>query len=246
MKSGTAVTEHARTPFAMVIQHVAPEHAGGIGAALQRRGVGTRPVRIDEGQPVPSDLGGASALIVLGGPMGVYEADRYGHLRAEMRLIELALASELPILGICLGSQLLGSVLGATVRPGRAKEIGWHQVQLTSAASHDRVFGDAPRTFEAFHWHGDVFDLPPGSVRLASSESTPIQAFNYQSAYGLLFHLEVTATMVRDMVAAFADELTATGGSARGILHDLDTKAQRLGAVGTQIFDRFARLVSAP
>jgi GMP synthase (glutamine-hydrolysing) len=129
-------------------------------------------------------MGDAAGLIVMGGPMGVYEEARFPFLRRERNLIERALADRVPVLGICLGSQLLASALGAPVRKGLRKEIGWHPVYLEDAAGDDPLFRETPVEFDAFHWHGDVFDLPTGAVRLAHSSLTEYQAFRYgENAY---------------------------------------------------------------
>src|SRR6185436_10208837 len=99
-----------------------------------------------------------------------------------------------------LGSQLVAKVLGAEVKPSGGKEIGWFDLRLTDAAAADPLFEGLGRVFTAFHWHGDVFSLPPGSIHLASSDRTPFQAYRHGAAYGLLFHLEATEGIVRDMV----------------------------------------------
>src|SRR5690606_14171071 len=161
------------------LQHVAPETPGLIGEALAEQGVSIQTIRIYAGEPVPDQLGEAKALLVMGGPMGAYEEATYPHLTAELRLIEKAVARGVPVLGVCLGSQLLAKALGATVQPGPKSEIGWRTLTLSDAAQEDALFASAPRTFAPWHWHTDVFDLPRGAVALAASEMTPLQAQRY-------------------------------------------------------------------
>ncbi len=159
-------------------------------------------------------MGDAAGLVVMGGPMSVYDHSRLPHLVREMRLIESALALQRPVLGVCLGSQLLAHVLGAGVYPGQHKEIGWHEITLSPTAKQDPTWATAPDKFVGFHWHGDVFDLPSGAVALASSNLTACQAFRFGlSTYAVLFHLEVTAAQIGELAAAFPDELRQAGGS---------------------------------
>src|SRR5262245_4086137 len=124
-------------PIVRVLQHVAPEGPGRIATALEARGYSIAVTRCDLGEAVPSTLEDAAALVVRGGPMGVYEAERYPHLRDEQRLIEAALRVGAPVLGVCLGAQLLASTLGASVYPGTQKEIGWFPVGLKKTAVSD-------------------------------------------------------------------------------------------------------------
>jgi len=229
----------------LVIQHVACETLGTIEDALVRAGLTHRYLRIHQGEAVPPDLGDAAALIVMGGPMSVYEQGRLAHLKAEMRLVESALETERPVLGVCLGSQLLAHVLGAKVYPGARKEIGWHEVSLTPAGQDDAVWSAAPSRFPGFHWHGDIFDLPRSAARLASSELTPCQAFRYgKNAYGILFHMEVTAPQVKAMTETFADEVRQVGVTAEKILADTSTHLPQLSAIGCGIYDGWARLAA--
>src|SRR5262249_38707080 len=158
------------SPTVLVVQHVACETLGSIEPCLQEAGLTARYIRVQDGDKVPASLGEACGLIVLGGPMSVYDYGQLTHLMQEMRLIGSALAAHRPVLGICLGSQLLAHVLGGKVYPGRQKEIGWHCVKLTDAALLDPLWERAPADFQAFHWHGDIFDLPASAVPLASSE----------------------------------------------------------------------------
>jgi GMP synthase (glutamine-hydrolysing) len=232
------------TRTALVLQHAAPEGPGGIGDALRRADVATRIIHVYRGEPVPASLD-ADALVVMGGPMGVYEADQYPHLRDELRLIESALQQGRPLIGICLGSQLIAAALGARVYPSGRKELGWYPVTLTEAAATDALLGDAPRQFVALHWHGDIFDLPAGAVHLASSQMTAHQAFRYaENAYALLFHMEVTPPHLDAMMTAFADEIAEAGVSSESMHADAAQHLATLQALGATVFDRFARSVA--
>jgi GMP synthase (glutamine-hydrolysing) len=198
-------------PEVLILQHVRPEPPGTIADALADRDVSHRTVELFRDEPVPDRLD-ADGLVVMGGPMGVGDLDDRPHLSRELSLIEEALHDERPVLGVCLGSQLLAHALGANVRPAPAKEIGWSEVALTEHASDDPLFRPVEDPFTAFHWHGDVFTLPDGAVRLARTPQTELQAFRYgDTAYGLLFHLEVTPKTVAWMTTAFQDELAREG-----------------------------------
>src|SRR5208337_5128571 len=140
-----------------VLQHHPVENLGTIAAALQGAALAWQYVRVADGQPVPANMKGAGGLIVMGGPMGVYQTDRYPWLRDEMRLIEDAMKLNLPVLGVCLGAQILAAALGAKVdRNPNGKEIGWHPIRLSDAAKDDRLMRDLPATMTPFHWHGDI------------------------------------------------------------------------------------------
>jgi len=159
-------------------------------------------------------------------------------------LIEAALKAEKPVLGVCLGSQLLASALAAEVKKGDHKEIGWFPVALTEAASTDRLFSEVERSFTAYHWHGDVFDLPGGAVSLASSAQTQCQAFVYgDRGYGLLFHLEATHKIVEDMVRGFAAELDEEKIESAEIIAQTRGHLPQLQRIGASVFQRWASLV---
>ncbi|MAG36049.1 MAG: hypothetical protein CL878_07385 [Dehalococcoidia bacterium] len=231
-------------PHVIVLQHVAPEGPGTVAVSLADRGIDTRLVRIDTGQVVPSAFDGAAGLVVMGGPMGVYELERYSHLRRELRLIEAALKARIPILGICLGSQLLAAALGARVYVGPQKELGWYEVRLRDAAREDRLWRGVARTFTPLHWHGDVFDLPSGAVALASSALTEHQAFRYgDNAYGLLFHLEMERPQIEAMVDTFRDEVVGAGQLPEAILADTAAHLPQTKEVGAVVFGSWAAAV---
>jgi len=228
-----------------VLQHAPSEPLGTIGAAISAAGISAHTIQTFKGQTVPIEIGDADGLIVMGGPMGVYDYPRYRFLRDEMRLIESALRAGKPILGVCLGCQLLAATLGAKVMPGAQKEIGWYEVTLApEAAATDHLWRDVAPAFTAYHWHGDVFELPQGACALASSALTKYQAFRYwHNAYGLLFHMEVTAQIVVGMVSAFADELQAARRTPEEILSGGDTFLPPLQDIGQLVFQRWANLV---
>lgn len=233
-------------PLVLVLQHVPCETPGVIGEVLSAESISTEIVRIFEGKKVPDELEEAAGIVIMGGPMGVYEQNRHPFLRQEIRLIEEALKKEKPILGICLGSQLLASALGARVKPGKQKEIGWYPVRLAKSAKTDPLWSGANDSFTAYHWHGDVFELPRGAVSLASSALTQCQAFRYgKNAYGFLFHMEVTEKIIRDMVRTFAAELDAEALDGAAIIRRAKAHLPRLSRIGSKVFRRWAGFVQA-
>lgn len=186
----------------LIIKNIAAEGPGTIADHLQTEQIPYTVVDMSRREPVP-DLNSFSQLVIMGGPMAVYEMDRYPWLREEAELIERAIASGKKVLGVCLGAQMIAHVLGAAVYAGNQKEIGWQDVRLTAAGMKDRIVRTlsvegAPRA-TVFQWHGDTFDLPAGAVLLASSDLFPHQAFRYSDGvYALQFHLEVTPSIVLD------------------------------------------------
>jgi GMP synthase (glutamine-hydrolysing) len=228
----------------IVLQHAEPEGPGLVAAALASRGVALRLVRADRGEPVPPSPDGAAGLVVMGGPMGVYEAPLHPYLADELRLIEAALRSGTPVLGICLGSQLLASALGARVAPSGHQEIGWLEVERLAPSDGDPLLGAAPVRFTPLHWHGDVFELPGGAVPLARSALTPRQAFRYgDHAWGLLFHLEATQAQVEAMLASFGDEVRAAGVAPEALAAAAPARLAALEPIAHRAFAAFAERV---
>jgi GMP synthase (glutamine-hydrolysing) len=189
----------------LILKNTSSEGPGTIGEYLHNENIPFRVVELETGE-IPPPLDQFRTLVVLGGPMGVYEMNSYPHLLSGSRIIREAMNREMKVLGICLGCQLLAYCLGARVFPGPEQEIGWRHIELSGEglkdslmrklAVHPRV-GDFWRRFKVFHWHGDTFDLPPGAVLLAGSQLYPHQAFRFgESIYGFQFHIEVTPEMV--------------------------------------------------
>lgn len=181
----------------LVFQHVAHEILGTLNPLLKEKGFRVRYVNFERTPDFQPSLEKYNGLIVLGGYMGVYEADKYKHIKVEMQLIESALKKNIPILGICLGAQMLAHALGSDVRKSPQKEMGWYDVHLTDDGSKDPLFNHFKKSEKIFQMHGDTFDIPKGSTHLAYSEICQGQAFRYgDKAYGLQFHLEVDQAMV--------------------------------------------------
>jgi GMP synthase-like glutamine amidotransferase len=147
-------------------------------------------------------------LIVMGGPMGVYEEDKYPWLKEEKVFIKQAVESNKIILGICLGSQLVAEVLGAKVFRNHKKEIGWFEIRASGQAKTHELFNHFPDEFIVFHWHGDTYNLPVNAVHLAESEACKNQAFLYNDrVIGLQFHLEITEKLLDKMLTGGNEEL---------------------------------------
>jgi len=189
----------------LVIKNVFSEGPGTMADHLAARGVPVTTFDLSIGERAP-DLAAYTHLLVMGGPMAVYEMDQYPYLADEAKLIDRALKADLSVLGVCLGAQMLAHVLGARVFSGGKKEIGWYDVALTADGMDDpcmrQLAVDGQARAEVFQWHGDTFALPAGSPLLASSDLFPHQAFRYgDRAYGLQFHIEVTPAIVAAWLA---------------------------------------------
>jgi len=198
---------------AVCLQHVPFEGPGAFATALAVRGMNLeRHLVPQEGLPKYS----GDLLIVMGGPMSVNDSDSW--IAEETEFIRSAILAGKPVIGVCLGSQFMAKSLGATVRSGKALEIGMTPVTLTAEAKQDPVFGTLPESFEVFEWHGEVFDLPKGCVTLAGSNIAPLQAFRYgDRAYGLLFHLEMEENGMESLCRECAPDLSKADVTAEHI-----------------------------
>lgn len=232
----------------LVLRHIAIEGPGLFGPLLEAAGLPHRIVDLEAGERVPDSPAGIRAVVCLGGPMGVDEVDRYPFLRDEVRFIRQCLEGAVPFLGICLGAQLLARAAGASVGPAPRREIGWYEVDLTPAGRADPLFAGLPDPLPVFHWHGDTFDLPPGGVLLATSGPVANQAIRVgQVAYGLQFHLEVTASMVGEWAEAYAGELAAVAWqlAPAAPLEEPGDYPGRVAEAGRALFAAFLRLAAA-
>lgn len=181
----------------LVCQHVPYEILGTLNPLFKNRGFRIRYVNFGRYPDLRTDLGCYDGLVILGGPMNVDQEKQYPHLTHEMELIEQALKKEVPVLGICLGAQLIAKTLGAGVRSNPCREIGWHPVDLTPTGREDRIFSHFAAREMIFHWHSQTFEIPKRADHLAASPLCPNQAFRYgDKVYGFQFHLEVDEPMV--------------------------------------------------
>ena len=198
----------------------------------------------NENEDFPDNVEGYSGLVLLGGPISVY--DYYEFFKREETLIKDALSRKIPTLGICLGSQWLAKVLGAKVYKGKQKEIGWHKIKFTNT-SGDRIFHDIGNEAVVFQWHGDTFNLPPNCTRLASSELYQNQAFRFRdNVYGLQFHLEVTESMIKEWVNEYKDELNQLKGKidANIIIKETPRNVKLMNRIAEKCCSRFVELIN--
>jgi GMP synthase (glutamine-hydrolysing) len=191
----------------LILKNITTEGPGTIQDFLMKEGIPLSIVELGSGE-TPPPLDKFDTLVVLGGPMGVYEMEKYPHLMVGSRVIREAINRNMKVIGICLGSQMVAYCLGADVYPGPEKEVGWYHIELTGdglkdplmrkLAVHPRV-GDFWRMFKVLHWHGDTFDLPPGATLLASSALFKNQAFRFgDRVYAFQFHMEVTKEIINE------------------------------------------------
>lgn len=217
----------------LVLQHIACEPPGAYEDVLRERGATIHRVELDEGEPLPHRVD-FDAIVAMGGPMSVNDEDEHPWLRDEKRLIGDAVRKGVPFWGACLGVQLLAASLCARVYTGAAPEVGLLPVTLTDDGRADPVLKDLPAVFTTLQWHGDTFDMPEGAVLLAGSTTYPHQAFRFERAYGVLFHLEVSLEMARAWaeVPAYADSMDRVLGPG-----SLDSLIVELGRRGPEMLD---------
>lgn len=213
-----------------------------LGEALAAAGLRMRLCRVWAGDPVPESLTGVDALVVMGGAQAAYSDDGFPSRRAELDLLRKALAAEVPVLGICLGAQLLALAAGGEARVGSGLQVGWDDVSLSPEAGRDPLLSCAPERLRVLHWHGDTMDLPERAVPLASCERYPVQAFRVGgAAWGLQFHLEVDEAAVDAFMETASPREAAAAPRLR---EETPGELTALAPHRDRVFARFAALVA--
>ena len=221
-----------------IFRHFHTEGPGYFATFLDRHSIPWALVRIDENEAVPASPDGFSGLVFMGGPMSVN--DPLPWVERSCALIRAAASADLPVLGHCLGGQLIAKALGGVITKNPVKEIGWGPVQVLDTARE--WFGELAG-FEAFHWHGETFSIPPGAMRLLESEHCANQAYALGKVFGMQCHVEMTEEMIRQWCVDGAGEITAASGPAvqspAAMQAAMEPKVVALNAVADRIYTRW-------
>jgi len=225
-----------------IFRHSITEGPGYFATYLDAHRIPWRLIKIDAGDPVPGDPAGFSGLVFMGGPMSVN--DDLPWIAPVLRLINGAVQTDIPVLGHCLGGQLMSKALSGVVTRNAVKEIGWGEVSVEDNEAARRWFG-AIQTFLGFHWHGETFDIPPGATRIASSAYCVNQAFVLGKHLGMQCHVEMTPELIRAWCADWKNEvaslarLTPSVQTPEQIEEDIDARVRALNAVAAGLYDRW-------
>lgn len=238
-------------PRILVFQHVAAEPLGTLDPLIRARGHRIRFVNFERRPEAEPSLERYRGLVVLGGPMNVEDQHQRPHLRTELKLIEQALREDKPVLGICLGAQLLAHVLGAPIRRQEQAEIGWYELELTEDGQQDPVLGVLGARSRVFEWHRYTFELASGAIQLARTASCEQQAFRYgRSAYGFQFHLEMNRALIQRwlMQTNYQQELLDSGlaRSLAQIREGTELHVTGMQQQAEQVFNGFLDLIGRP
>ncbi len=225
-----------------IFRHTAGEGPGYLADFLTRHGLPYRLIKIDENDPVPDSIEDAPGLVFMGGPMSVN--DDLPWIPKVLQLIRQAVAADRPVLGHCLGGQLLSKALGGGVTRNFVKEIGWLPVERVEGPETRDWLNGLDARFDAFHWHGETFSLPADASHILKSRDCPNQAFVIGKSLGLQCHVEMTAAMVRDWARTGAEEISktcATVQNTKQLTTDLEQRVARLQGVADVLYRRWVR-----
>ncbi|MBT8440888.1 MAG: gamma-glutamyl-gamma-aminobutyrate hydrolase family protein [Gammaproteobacteria bacterium] len=235
----------------LVFQHVPHEILGNLDPLLRDARFRIRYVNFGREPDAQPDVSKYNGLIVLGGPMNCDEADRYPHLSTETAAIQQAIRDGIPVLGICLGAQLIARALGARVHSNPVQEIGWYELNPTDEGHKDPLCGKFAESQQIFQWHGDTFEIPHGAVHLATSPDCANQAFRFKhNVYGFQFHLEVDEPMILRWLSTpyMARAAEEAGGPGRidDIKRHTHEHIQHSIGLGNEVFGEFIHLFDRP
>jgi GMP synthase (glutamine-hydrolysing) len=234
-------------PELLILQQVPHEHLGTFAPPLEAAAFHFHHIDFSLEPAARPKLNTYDGLVVLGGPMNIDETEKYPYLTFESALIAQAIDRNLPVLGVCLGAQLIAKALGSRVYPNPVKEIGWYDLAPSPWAAVDSLFARFRTTEKVFQWHGDTFEIPREAVRLASSPLCANQAFRYgKNVYGLQFHIEVNEAMIQDWldVPENQNEMARLGGifDPQKIRNETPNYIKRLKELSRQTVASFVRL----
>jgi GMP synthase-like glutamine amidotransferase len=226
-----------------IFRHAASEGPGYLAEFLDRHGIRWQLIRIDAGDPLPASAHAFSGLVFMGGPMSVN--DDLPWIPPVLALIREAVAADIPVLGHCLGGQLMSKALGGTVRRNPVKEIGWGKVAVAANDEARRWFGDVAE-FLGFHWHGETFSLPAGAVGVLASDHCTHQAFSLGKHLAFQCHVEMTEPMIREWCAIGRHEIEAAKDSpgvqpAEQIFRGMDTRIAALNRVADRVYREWVK-----
>jgi len=226
----------------IILRHVPYEGPGLIEEMLEGRGLPYKIIDVFE-EGVPLGVAGFTGIVSMGGPMSVNDGTE--EIKRERVLLLEAMERDIPILGVCLGAQIIASAMGARVYAGEHPEVGWGEVTLTQIGIADPLLAGVDHALPVLHWHGETFELPEGAVNLAYSEKYENQAFRAGSnTYGLQFHLEVDEEMVREWVDVDREEEDGIVSEPEAILDGVRTYLDPVRFTGALIIGRFLDLVA--
>jgi len=226
----------------IILRHVAYEGPGLIEDMLEGRGLPHKVMDVFQ-EGVPLSAAGLTGVVSMGGPMSVN--DGTVEIEKEKEILLESMDRGIPILGVCLGAQIIASAMGAKVYAGERPEVGWGEVTLTDSGIEDPLLAGVERVLPVLHWHGETFDLPEGAVRLASSEMFENQAFRVgASTYGMQFHLEVDEEMVREWVDRDREGEDRLVSNQDMILEGIQPHLDRVRFGGALVIGRFLDLVA--
>lgn len=228
----------------LFVQHGSVDKPGLLADELERAGVELEIIHPYSGDPLPKDLRAYSGLALGGGGQSAWEVQEHPYLEREAELVRDAVAQEMPVLGLCLGGQIIARALGAEVRRAPAKEIGFFPVTMKPAAQGDSLAALFPKTFPAAHWHGDVFDVPEGAVNLASTVATRHQMFCFgERCYGFQFHPEMTPALFEELVRDEMEWFRTEGLDASALIQEAAIELPKLEPAARSFFQAWSRLL---